>query len=209
MRLQVPTAFLLITCIKNLKNMQKEIWKDVPVCDNIIQASNLGRIRTIKRMIIRSCGRKYTINAGIRALFINKGYYRFTIRYNSISNNYLAHRLVAMAFIPNPLMNPEVNHKDGNKLNNNIENLEWVTKSENIIHSFKILGRIPPNLNNKGGFNCLSKKVLQYSIDGVFIKEYHGIRDASRITNIPHSNISNVCSNKKLSAGGYKWMFKN
>lgn len=72
------------------------------------------------------------------------GYARYTLCHNGRTKRFLAHRLVAMLYVSNPDNKPEVNHKDGNKLNNVVENLEWVTRSENEYHSYEILGKQVP-----------------------------------------------------------------
>ena len=111
------------------------------------------------------------------------------------------HRLVAEAFISNPQHKETVNHIDGNKKNNNIENLEWCTYSENNAHAYKKLGK---NQKNKKG----SIAVLQYDLNGNFICEYPSIREAQRKTNI--RSIGAVCKGKqnRSQAGGYKWKYK-
>lgn len=106
-----------------------EVWKDVLGYEEIYQISNLGRIKSLHRDRIE----EKILNPAKN----NRGYLRLglsgngKVRYDSI------HRLVAGAFIPNPKNLPEVNHIDGNKLNNGVENLEWVTKGQNQIHAYK------------------------------------------------------------------------
>ena len=76
-------------------------------------------------------------------LSIKRGYYEVGLRKNGIKKYYLVHRLVAQEFIPNPENKPQINHKNGIKTDNFIENLEWVTNSENILHAYRVLGRKP------------------------------------------------------------------
>ncbi len=111
----------------------EEIWKDVPSFEGIYQASNLGRIRTLYRTINGVLGHV------IKTRINERGYERVRIRVNKRTKHHQAHRIIAMAWIPNPENKPQVNHINGIKADNRIENLEWVTRSENIIHSFYVL----------------------------------------------------------------------
>ena len=120
------------------------------------------------------------------------------------------HRLVAEAFINNKNNAATVNHKDGNKQNNNVSNLEWCSYGENILHAYRVLNRSAPWKNKKGKDFALSKIVLQIK-EGKIIAEFHGTREASRITGISCSSISECCrgSTKYSHAGGYQWKYKN
>lgn len=118
---------------------------------------------------------------------------------NNKSYNFLVHRLVAIAFIPNPENKPCVNHKDLNKSNNQVTNLEWVTYAENnnyLDHSKK---------SGEGH----RKKVAQYNKEGVFICSYSSLKEAAEAVNGKQTNIG-ACCNKKPhyhSAYGYIWRF--
>jgi hypothetical protein len=126
-----------------------EIWKDIPEFEGFYQASNLGRIKRLfgviktkkrKRLTWYSMSEKCeTLTVQERILSPGKdfnGYFKVNLNKNGKSKNYFVHRLVALAFIPNPENKPQVNHKDLDKINNNLSNLEWVTHQENISHAF-------------------------------------------------------------------------
>lgn len=102
----------------------KEIWKDIPEYEGLYQVSNLGRIKSLRRNKLMS------LNTG------SIEYYQVKLTKNKVIRSYLLHRLVAITFIPNPSNLKEINHKDSNKLNNYIDNLEWVTSKQNTKHSY-------------------------------------------------------------------------
>ena len=102
----------------------KEIWKDIPNYEGLYQISDTGRIKSLKRNIILKPS-------------TNKNYFKIILCKNGSKKTYFIHRLVAIAFISNPKNLLEVNHIDGNKLNNNVNNLEWCTRKENVEHSIR------------------------------------------------------------------------
>ena len=109
-----------------------EVWKDIPGFEGRYQASNLGRIRSIQ-----DNHGKY--KEQIRSTWISsKGYKYVQLFIKNKRHNVSVHHAVASAFIPNPDNKPTVNHIDGNKQNNRVDNLEWVTYSENHVHAYKI-----------------------------------------------------------------------
>lgn len=125
------------------------------------------------------------------------------------------HRLVGLAFIPNPENKPQINHIDCNKENNNVENLEWVTNQEN--HKHKCDNGL--NVVNSGekhymklrgykeGDHHCCKKVYQYDLEGNFIASYKSVTLASKAIGINYTNIVKVCTGKTKTAGGYKWKY--
>lgn len=156
------------------------------------QVSNSGKVRSLRRNII------------LKSRITRKGYERVVLRTNNIPKDYYIHRLVANAFIPNPDNLPQVNHKDENKTNNCVDNLEWCTQKYNINYGTGIARRI--QLFNTNG-KCY-KPVLQYTLEGIFIKEWKSIIDVQRNLGFCQSHISACCRNIIKTAYSYIWKYK-
>lgn len=117
--------------------MGEEYWKDIKGYEGLYQVSNLGNIKSIDRSIKRSTSLMKLKNKPISQYVGNRGYPMVSLCINGKCKRYLVHRIVAIAFLPNPLNKAYVNHIDGNKQNSNLENLEWSTPTENSIHAHK------------------------------------------------------------------------
>lgn len=119
--------------------IMEEIWKDVHGYEGYYQVSNFGRIRSLDRDVVhrKTGGIKLMNGRFIKSSVKKNGYMNIILSKEGVTKNHHPHRLVAQSFIPNPENKPHVNHKDGNKTNNYVENLEWVTRSENMIHASK------------------------------------------------------------------------
>ncbi len=181
----------------------REQWKDVEGWEGIYQISNHGRLKSFKRLA-----------TGYVLSNVNKkgGYLSIVLRRCRGCPQYTRmHRLVAEAFIPNPKHRNAINHKDGNKQNNCVANLEWVTTSENARDA---IARNPNMVAGMRYYNqCVRpKKVQQFTLDGVFIAEYHNCFAASRHTGVCSRNIFSVASGEEYKpgmtrsqAGGYIW----
>lgn len=121
---------------------QQEIWKDIKGYEGLYQVSNLGRVKSLERILHYCDGRHRPVKEKLLSCGVCKvGYRQVKLRLNKKTKTHYVHRLVANTFILNLESKPQVNHKDGNKINNNIDNLEWVTHSENLQHSYDKLGR--------------------------------------------------------------------
>lgn len=117
---------------------QIEIWKDIPNYEGIYQVSNFGRVKSLSRIILlRSLYPFISKEKILKAGKNSYDYYTVVLSKECVRKTITTHILVAITFIPNPNNLPDVNHKDSNKLNNNVDNLEWVSKRENMSHRFK------------------------------------------------------------------------
>lgn len=187
--------------------MDNEIWVDIQGYENKYQISNKGRVKSL-----------YLINRQTkisREKMLSYGYnlqgYPFVrlSKDGKSSKNLYIHKLVAKHFIPNPNNYPVVNHKNGIKTDNRVDNLEWCTQKYNIQQSFKN-GQQKPTWLGKTGIDCpLSIKVNQYDINNNFIKQWNSLRDVQRELNIFAISISRCCKGNQKTAGGYIWRYTN
>lgn len=173
----------------------EEIWKDINGYENEYQISNLGNVRSLDKKV--NCGyNSFAIKNGkVLKLHQSLKYKYIMLSSNNKQKMYRVHILVAKAFIPNPQNKTQVNHKNGNKLDNRVENLEWVTPKENLIHAWK------NKLNKRGE----PKEIFQYDKTEKFIRKYESAKEASRQTRIDHANICRCASKKAKTAGGFIW----
>lgn len=136
-----------------------------------------------------------------------EGYKRITLAINKESKRFLLHRLIATLFIPNDSNNPVVNHKDGDKLNNSVENLEWITYKENTCHALDSKLKIPKSTKNCGQGNAT--KVLQLDLEtGEVIAEYDSMKQAAFRVGGSFQLISAVVNGKRKSHKGFGWVKK-
>jgi hypothetical protein len=185
-----------------------EIWKDVVGYEGIYQVSNKGRVKRIGKY--RNQITEWESNKILKPGVKNNGYLFCQLSKDNKTSPKMIHRLVAEAFIDNPYSKPTVNHIDGNRANNNVSNLEWATYTENNVHSlYELNGYKAGDYRNKRG----SKVVLQYDLQGNFIKEYPSYRESQRQTGI--NAIDVVCrgdrqkQKRQHTAGGYIWKYKD
>ncbi|UOW66895.1 NUMOD4 motif-containing HNH endonuclease [Paraclostridium bifermentans] len=172
----------------------KEIWEEVPGFEGKYKVSNLGQVKTFNFM---NTGKERVL----KLTPDRKGYLKVNLYGKDKHINMQVHRLVAQAFIPNQENKPQVNHKDGNKQNNKINNLEWVTNQENIIHAHKN-GLTNPASNKTmlgkfGELNPRSKKVRCVTTGEVF----GSIREAGREYKLNYRHISACCKGKLKTSG--------
>lgn len=171
----------------------KEIWKDIEGYENMYQISNLGNIISFKRKNPKLLSK--TINLD--------GYYVVNLTKDGKTKIFTIHRLVAKAFLINKENFPVVNHKDENKLNNKVDNLEWCTYEYNHNYGGRNIRTGISQRNKKG-----SKIILQYDLEMNFIKEWPSLGEIQRTFGFTTSNISKCCRGKSKLAYGYIWKFK-
>ena len=175
-----------------------EIWKVVTVnCD--YEVSNFGNVRSNK------CSKQRLLKPFKRGSKKTKdekrgNYLSVRLLSNGMEADYAVHRLVAMAFIPNPNNLPQVNHINGIRNDNRADNLEWCDNSYNVWHSYNVLGNT----------NGLGKSVCQYNKNGEFIKEWDSASSVEKEIGIDSSSILYVCKkdNCRKLAGGFIWRYK-
>ena len=188
-----------------------EIWKSIQGYEGKYEISNLGNVRSVDRFIINSKGIKHFRKSQlIKPVISHRGYVRVGLR-NLGKKMFSVHRLVGIAFLLNPENKPMINHIDGNKQNNFVGNLEWVTQSENEKHAHE-MGLKPKPQAHKGKFgknNKSSKPIIQYDKYGNIVAEYFSITEAANKNKFDNSHIGKACKGKLKTAYNYIWKFKN
>lgn len=158
--------------------MQKEIWKPIKNWDKYF-VSSFGRIKSTKNKNIERIMKQQTGK---------NGYLSVILTFNSKRERKSVHRIVAEAFLENKYNKEQVNHKDGNKKNNNIINLEWVSRSENAIHKYKVLG---VKQSKKTPWN--KRKIMCVETGYIFDM----IRDAEKYFNVSNGAIGHCVGKNK------------
>lgn len=191
-----------IDYIINLGDKMIEEWKQINNFENY-EISNLGNVRNFKT--------KKIISKQKMGNYLTTKLYNIKTKKMKLQN---IHRLVAETFIENKENKKCVNHKDGNKLNNSVNNLEWVSYQENTKHAFENglqkswfgtkFGKEHPNYKFRGKWKT-QINVYQYDKNGKFIKKYNSATEAERILNISCPHIIECCKGKRKTAGGYIW----
>ena len=175
--------------------MTEEIWKDIAGYECLYKISNLGRVKSLN-YLRKGIEKERIPNKN------NSGYLIVGLHKNGKIKQFLIHRLVAEAFIENVNDLPQVNHKDENKLNNCVENLEWCSAKYNSNYG-------EHNYNLRNTMSSKVPNILQYTLDGKFLNEYVSGRDAERKTGISHGGILQCCQGKYRTWRGYIWKYKN
>lgn len=181
-----------------------EIWKEVVGYEGIYEVSNMGRVKVLEKNIVSNLKHNTGYYKKYEKILKQRkdinGYNKVGLTKDMKQKGMLIHRIVSIAFLSNPLNKRTVNHKNGIKTDNRVENLEWATYKENIQHYHD---------NNKINYYN-QKKVHMYDINNNYIKTFNTIMEAEKETGVNHSGIVSVCSEKypnRKTAGGYKWKY--
>lgn len=190
-----------------------EEWINVLGYNGYYSVSNMGRVKSLKRIIMYSDGRIRTLRERILKTYVGKtGYETVVLNKGGISVTFSMHRLVADEFIERERIGLCVNHIDGVKTNNKVSNLEVVTYSENLKHKYRVLGHKHNNIGKHNTKNA-STAILQLDpINGVVINEFPSIAEATRQLGVRYSSVSSIvmCAKGKYkTAIGFKWQYKS
>lgn len=168
--------------------MTKEIWKDIEEYEGIYQVSNLGKVKSFKRgseRMLKPCRDR-------------RGYLIVDLYKNGKHKNNKIHRLVAQAFIPNPENKSEINHIDEDKTNNNVDNLEWSTRKENLNHGTR----------NERASRILSIPIIATNLKTGESREFYGTNECARQLGLHYQNITSVLKDRRKQTGGYTFQYK-
>ena len=175
-----------------------EIWKPIADYEGLYEISTLGNVRSV-----------YRYKKVLKPMLSNTGYYRVDLFKDKKRRQFSVHRLVANAFIDHSIDKNVVNHIDENKLNNNVNNLEWVTNRENCLHGTAIARRTAHTnyknrkINNKNQILVCSKPIIQFTKSGEFIRVWASAAECSRATGFSQSGIRRVVAGERNSIFGY------
>ena len=174
-----------------------EIWKDIVGYEGLYQISNLGRVKSLN---YNRTGKENILSPGLSS----NGYYHVSLCKNGEMKDFNVHRLVALSYIPNLDNKPCVDHINGNRLDNRVENLRWCTNKENCNFPLAKKNNSIAHINHPKK----SKPILQIDINtGEVINEFPSGKEVERQLEISNGNISNCCNGKLKTAYGYIWRY--
>ena len=170
-----------------------EIWKPVVGYEGLYEVSSFGRVRSLN---YNHTGKEKILKYGKRP----NGYLKTTLMKNGIRKDIYIHRLVAETFVSNTENKPYVDHIDTNILNNKAENLRWCTQKENVNNPLSIEKK-------QGKNNYNAKPILQFTLNGEFIRRWDCIIDASNELGCSYGNISSCCNGRRNYCSGFIWKY--
>lgn len=172
----------------------KELWKDIPEYEGLYQISNRGRVKSFRQSTKYGKAAEYILKPTVA----NNGYCQVTLYGAGKRKKFLVHRLVANAFIPNPDNLPQVNHKDEDRLNNAVNNLEWCSALYNNMYGTARLRSI----------DTVSTPIEQLTLDGKVVAVYRSTRIAAELLSFNRGTIKSAC-NKGSIGYGYYWRYSD
>lgn len=187
----------------------KEIWKDIEGYEGLYQVSNYGNIKSLSRVVKNAYGIHRTEEKILKPQMKKKGYFQIQLSKDGKQKHYQVHRLVALAFVPNINNYPCINHKDENKSNNHVNNLEWCTHEYNTNYGTRNK-RASEKLKENMKYRKLTKQQLENLSKGrksrkvkciTTGKIFNSIKEAANITGANASNITQCCKGKCKSTG--------
>ena len=179
--------------------MEKEIWKDIEGYEGYYMVSNMGRVKSVERTARIGRGYRTVPERILKTCKTVKGYLYVYLYKDGKAKWYRIHRLVATAFCENPEGYTEVNHKDENKQNNCMENLEWCSRQYNNTYN----GRAKKVAEKQ------SKPVIAIEKRTGLIVEFASTHEAERKLGIAHQNICACLRGRYKTSGGFYWMYAN
>ena len=183
-----------------------EIWKDIKGYEGFYQVSDCGRIKSLARDIYYQNGIVHRTKEKILVPVLDKdGYQYVNLSKNGKRKVMTIHRLVAMAFIPNPENKSQINHKNEVKTNNVVENLEWCEAGYNINYGTRTSRAIQNRRSYKLGDNPSAKPVFCVELN----KKFDCAKSAQEELGIDRSCVGRVCRGEQKTAGGFHWRYAN
>lgn len=188
-----------------------ELWRDIVGYEGYYQVSNKGRVRSLDR-IIEQKGWYRLIRRTYKGSILKQSkefkedgsfYFSVELNKNGVAKRFRVHRLVAMAFIPNPNNLPIINHKDENKANNCVDNLEWCDIPYNVNYGTAIERR------SKTSINCpkRSRKIYQYTLDGELVRIWPSRMECQR-NGFNLGSVYRCCKGLLKQYKGYRWSYE-
>lgn len=187
---------------------KEQIWKAVPDYEGLYEVSSEGNVRSLNRFVNGRNGKK--LKKGKDCKPFKRKYLSVTLSKEGKTRQYSIHRLVALAFLDKPASLDEINHIDGIKDNNNVTNLEWCNRSQNLKHAIAN-GLFKPPQPTKGKFgkeHNRSIEVIQFDLNGAIINTFGSANEAARITGFIQTGISKCCRGELKTHKGFVWKYQ-